>query len=84
MAYEKLAVKVNQEAAPGSCPILLSLMNKENKLEEHIGVKKMGEGVLDLSKLEKLHNSKVLANLVMNTLSSNTSQGDKVHENSVP
>jgi hypothetical protein len=72
LAWEKLAVKVNQEAALGSCPILLSLMNKENKLEELIGVKKMGEGVLDLSKLEKLHNSKVLANLIMNTPTSNT------------
>ena len=45
--------------------------SKAHKLEELLGIVSLGKGVIDVTKFEKLHNSQVLATLVIDTPTSN-------------
>lgn len=45
----------------GSCPILLTLMNFFQKLEELLGIDTFGKNIIDVTKFEKLHKSQVFA-----------------------
>ena len=45
--------------------------SKAHKLEELLGIVSLGKGVIDVTKFEKLHNSQILATLVIDTPTSN-------------
>ena len=49
----------------GSCPPLLTLIKKSQKLEELLGIVSLGKGIIDVSKFEKLHTSQILATLIL-------------------
>ena len=71
IAWNKLKAKKNDNENIGVCPTLLTIIQKAHKLEEFLRIVSLGEGMTDVIKFEKLHNSQVLATLVIDTHTSN-------------
>jgi hypothetical protein len=65
VTWEKLEAKTKEVQCVGTCPPLLTLIQKSQKLEELLGIVSLGKGVIDVGKFEKLHNSQVLATLIL-------------------
>jgi hypothetical protein len=64
ITLEKLEAK-KKRSNVSSCPLLLTLIKKSQKLEELLGIVSLGKGVIDVSKFEKLHNSQDFATLIL-------------------
>lgn len=64
ISWKKLEERARKEPPPGQCPLLLSVIKNAGKLEEFLGVESLVKGNLNFSKIESLHNSEDLAELV--------------------
>lgn len=81
IAWKKLEERVRKEPPPGQCPLLLSVINNAGKLEEFLGVDTLGKGTLNFSKIEALHNSEDLAELVRTNPENNKKVTEAFKEN---
>jgi hypothetical protein len=65
VTWENLEAKIKDIQRVGSCPPLLTLIQKSQKLEELLGIIFLDKGVIDVGKFEKLHNFQILATLIL-------------------
>jgi len=67
-----LEERARKEPPLGQCPFFLSVIKNAGKLEKFLGVDTLDKGALNFSKIESLHNSEDLGELVRRNPQNNT------------